>query len=222
MYNRLKIPIVTALSSVFSIVPVVAAELGLSAGSFHFPATDYYYPNFYDEAGIRGEITFQKEGWRGFFGRLQSYGYPMDDNIFENVIELGLTQRYEDDRGAVYVRPIIGYGLVRLQYPAPYYPAVDKHYLSFARLGYDVGYSVKFGRFSVGANNRGRWLVNVGSNYSDRNTVLWAMEGEFGIRLNPKWRTSVRAGCEFDGYYEKVFLKDNLRPYIEVGVFYAL
>jgi len=30
-----------------------AAEVGLSAGLFKFPATDYYYPNFYDEARFR-------------------------------------------------------------------------------------------------------------------------------------------------------------------------
>jgi hypothetical protein len=203
-------------------VSAIAAEVGLSFGLFKFPATDYYYPNFYDEAGFRGEITFQKEGWYGFFVRLQSYGYPMDDNIFENIMELGLTQRYTSDAGSVYVRPLIGYGLVRLQYPAPYYPTVDKHYLNFARLGYDAGYSVKFGLLSVGANNRARWLVNVGSNFSDRNTVLWVMEGEVGIRLSSRWRTSIRGGAEFDGYYEKVFLKKNVRPYFETGIYYLL
>lgn len=201
---------------------VTAAEVGLSFGLFKFPATDYYYPNFYDEAGIRGEITFQKEGWRGFFVRLQSYGYPMDDNIFENIAEVGFTQRYTSDTGSVYVRPLIGYGLVRLQYPAPYYPTVEKNYLNLARLGYDAGYSIRFGRFSVGANNRGRWLINVESNFYDRNTALWAFEGEIGVRLNGRWRTSVRGGAEFDGYYEKIFLKDNVRPYFEAGIYYRL
>jgi hypothetical protein len=203
-------------------VPAFSAEVGLSFGLFKFPATDYYYPNFYNEAGFRGEITFQKEGWRGFFVRLQSYGYPMDDNIFENIAELGLTQRYVSEAGSVYVRPLIGYGLVRLQYPAPYYPTVDKHYLNFARLGYDAGYSIRFGRFSVGANNRARWLINVESNFFDRNTVLWAMEGEVGIRLSNRWRTSVRGGAEFDGHYEKIFLKKNVRPYFETGIYYLL
>jgi hypothetical protein len=203
-------------------LPTSAAEFGLHFGLFKFPATDFYYPNFYDETGIRGEITFQKVGWWGFFGRLQSYGYPMDDNIFENIAEVGITPRYESGKGAFYVRSVIGYGLVRLQYPAPYYPTVNKNYLNLARLGYDVGYSIGFGRFSVGANNRGRWLINLVNNFYDRNTVLWALEGEVGLRLSERWRTSVRGGAEFYGYYEKIFLKDNVRPYFEAGIFYAL
>jgi hypothetical protein len=205
-----------------STVPVFPTELGLSFGLFRFPATDYYYPNFYDEAGFRGEITFQKVGWLGFFGRLQSYAYPMDDNIFENIAEVGFTQRYTSDAGSVYVRPIIGYGLVRLQYPAPYYPTVNKYYLNLARLGYDAGYSIRFGRFSVGVNNRGRWLINVRSDFYDRNTALWVFEGEIGLRLSEGWRTSFRGGAELDGYYEKIFLKDNVRPYVEAGIYYRL
>jgi hypothetical protein len=205
-----------------SSVPAFPAELGLSFGLFKFPATDYYYPNFYDEAGFRGEITFQKVGWLGFFVRLQSYGYPMDDNIFENIAEFGITRRYESGKGAFYARPVIGYGLVRFQYPAPYYPTVDKHYLNFARLGYDAGYSIGFGRFNAAANNRGRWLINVESNFYDRNTALWALEGEIGFRLSERWRTSVRGGAEFEGYYEKIFLKENVRPYFETGIYYSL
>jgi hypothetical protein len=200
--------------------PVIAAELGLSAGSFHFPATDYYYPNFYDEAGFRGEITFQKEGWPGFFVRLQSYAYPMDDNIFENILEVGFTQRYESEAGSVYIRPLLGYGLPRFQYVAPYFVGADM-YLHFARLGYDAGYSINLSRFAVGANNRGRWVINVGSKFYDRNTVLWAFDGEIGFRLSGRWRTSVRGGAEFDGYYEKIFLRENVRPYVEAGIYYS-
>lgn len=220
------VPRITFIVCVFGLffltISSSPAELGLSFGLFKFPATDYYYPNFYDEAGFRGEITFQKVGWWGFFGRLQSYGYPMDDNIFENIAEVGFTRRYTLGGGSVSVRPILGYGLVRLQYPAPYYPMVDKNYLNLARLGYDAGYSVGFGRFSVGANNRGRWLINVESNFYDRNTVLWAMEGEIGLRLSERWRTSFRGGAEFEGYYEKIFLKENVRPYFELGIFYSI
>jgi hypothetical protein len=221
MFNK-SAPIICSL--IISVLPslVPAAEVGLSAGSFHFPATDYYYPNFYDEAGLRGEIAFQKEGWGGFFVRLQSYGYPMDDNIFENILELGLTRRYETEAGSVYMRPITGYGLVRLQYPAPYYRSVDKTYLNLARVGYDAGYSINIGRFAVGANNRGRWLVNVESNFFDRNTVLWAFDAEIGFRLSGRWRTSVRGGAELDGYYEKIFLRENVRPYVEAGIYYRL
>ncbi len=207
---------------ILSTVPAFPAELGLSFGLFKFPATDYYYPNFYDEAGFRGEITFQKVGWLGFFGRLQSYGYPMDDNVFENIAEFGITPQYKSGRIRLYARPIIGYGLVRLQYPAPYYPTVDKTYLNFARLGYDAGLSVGLGRFSVGAGHRGRWLLNLADNFYDRDTALWAMEGEFGVRLSERWRTSVRGGAEFEGYYEKIFLKENVRPYFEMGVYYTL
>jgi hypothetical protein len=208
--------IILSLSSFAS-----AAELGLSFGFFRFPATDYYYPNFYDEAGFRGEITFQKEDWRGLFVRLQSYGYPMDDNIFENMLELGSTQRYELGAGSVYVRPIFGYGFPRFQYVAPYFIGADM-YLHFIRLGYDAGYSINLGRFSVGVNNRGRWLINIGSKFYDRNTALWAFEGEIGLRLSGRWRTSFRGGAEFDGYYEKIFLKDDVRPYVEAGIYCRL
>jgi hypothetical protein len=198
-----------------------AAELGLSAGLFRFPATDYYYPNFYDEAGFRGEITFQKEGWWGFIVRAQSYVYPMDDNILENVLELGLTQQYESDAASVYVRSVLGYGLPRFQYRAPYSFGADM-YLHFVRVGYDAGYSINLGRFAFGANNRARLLINVGSDFYDCKTFLWAFDGEVGFRLSERWRTSFRSGAEFNGYYEKIFLKENFRPYFETGIYYSL
>jgi hypothetical protein len=33
-----------------------AAELAFTAGAFRFNATDYYFPNFYEDAGYRGGL----------------------------------------------------------------------------------------------------------------------------------------------------------------------
>ncbi len=72
--------------------PVAAADLSFSFGLFKFDATDYYFPNFYAEAGFRGEIDYVPD-WGGASRhnlRLQCHGYPMDDNIFEPIVEYGL------------------------------------------------------------------------------------------------------------------------------------
>ena len=65
-----------------------ARDLSLAGGAFYFNATDYYYPNFYDEAGFRGEVNYKP--WANPSNlRLQCYGYPGDDNIFETIVEYG-------------------------------------------------------------------------------------------------------------------------------------
>jgi hypothetical protein len=47
-FNRLP-PRVAGVSS-------FAADLSVTAGAFRFNATDYYFPNFYEDAGYRGGV----------------------------------------------------------------------------------------------------------------------------------------------------------------------
>jgi len=42
-----------ALVLVALAAPALAKDLALTGGAFYFNATDFYYPNFYDEAGFR-------------------------------------------------------------------------------------------------------------------------------------------------------------------------
>ena len=70
-------------------VPVTAAagDLTLAVGAFRFPATDFYYPNFYVEAGARGEVAYSWGETNRKTVRLLAAAYPMDDNIFEPSLE---------------------------------------------------------------------------------------------------------------------------------------
>jgi hypothetical protein len=38
------------------LAPSLAADLSVTGSAFRFNATDYYYPNFYEDAGYRGGL----------------------------------------------------------------------------------------------------------------------------------------------------------------------
>ncbi len=74
-----------------TLVPLsaLAADLTVAVGTFRFQATDYYYPNFYEEAGVRGEVACSLGAASRHTFRLLLGAYPMDDNIFEPSAEYG-------------------------------------------------------------------------------------------------------------------------------------
>jgi hypothetical protein len=205
-----------------------SVQLALTAGAFRFNATDYYYPNFYLDAGYRGEVTYAPSETSPHFLRLQVYGYPGDDNIFETILEYGRTWRIPLGSWEVLARPVGGFAVAKLQYPAPYYPTVEHQYLPWARFGYDAS----VGRGLVGplfarAGDRGRVVHYAGSSYAgfrDERT-LWqnAPFSEVEWALVPGWKFIGRGGVEVGGYYDDVFLpkEKKLRPFGEVGFAYS-
>jgi hypothetical protein len=186
---RLFAPVlVTVISS-----SAAAAELTLAAGAFRFNATDFYYPNFYEEAGYRGEVTYAPGEASPHLLRLQLYGYPGDDNIFEPVVEYGYGLKITPGGWELSARPVAGLAVAKFQYPAPYYSTVEHQYLPWLRLGYDASVGHKLvGRVFVRGGDRGRFLYYLGSTY-----VSFAEEkdewqngpfGEVGIAVAPGWK----------------------------------
>jgi hypothetical protein len=204
---------------------ISAAELSFSLGLFRFNATDYYYPNFYEEAGFRGEITYAAGEVNRHLLRLQVYGYPGDDNIFEPILEYGFHRKLTLGGWEVVARPVGGLGVVKLQYPAPYYPVVTHQYLPWLRVGYDayIGHRIA-GPLSFRAGDRGRLLYYLSDTYGtfaeDKTAWQNAPFAELEVSVAPNWKLIGRGGVEVGGYYDDVFLnrEKKLRPFGEAGV----
>jgi len=208
--------------------PAVACDLSFTAGAFRFNATDYYYPNFYEEAGYRGEVTYGLGDVNRHLFRFQLYGYPGDDNIFEPILEYGYNRKMTLGGWEVVARPVGGFGVVKLQYPAPYYPTVTHQYLPWLRVGYDASIGHKlFGPVFARGGDRGRFLYYLGSTYAafaeDKQEWYNAPFGEVEIAVAPGWKLLGRGGVEVGGYYDDVFLpkEKKLRPFGEVGFAYT-
>ena len=203
----------------------LAADLSFAAGLFRFNATDYYYPNFYEEAGFRGEITYSLGEVNRHLLRLQVYGYPGDDNIFEPIAEYGYNRKLSLWGIELVARPVGGLGVVKLQYPAPYYPVVTHQYLPWLRVGYDayIGHRIA-GPLSFRAGDRGRLLYYLSDTYGtfaeDKTAWQNAPFGELEVAVAANWKLIGRGGVEIGGYYDDVFLnrEKKLRPFGEAGV----
>jgi hypothetical protein len=224
------------LSSVFSVAAAVfltapnaqAADWTVSAGAFYFNATDYYYPNFYDAIGFRGEIDYAPSPEGPSAARLQFYGYPGDDNIFEGILEYRYVFRLVSSGWRFRVGPAGGLGITKFRYPVPYFPIVNHQYMGWWRFGYDVTFGRAWGEtFSWAVGDRGRLLfAGAGGTYTLVHNRLHWQNAPF---LELAWRPPappvffVRGGLEVGGYYDDVFLpKDKkLRPYGEAGFAYA-
>ena len=202
-----------------------AADVSFTAGLFRFNATDYYYPNFYLDAGYRGEITYAVGDVNRHTFRLQIYGYPGDDNIFETITEYGYNRKMSLGGWELVARPVGGLGVVKLQYPAPYYPVVTHQYLPWLRLGYDASIGHKLaGPIFVRGGDRGRLLYYLSGDYAafqdDKTAWQNAPFGELEVAVAPGWKLLGRGGLEIGGYYNDVFYPPDkkLRPFGEAGV----
>jgi hypothetical protein len=221
--------LITVGLAVLSAAPYArSANLTLSAGVFYFNATDYYYPNFYDAIGFRGEIGFAPSSEGPSAARLQLYGYPGDDNIFEGILEYGYVFRLVSAGWRLRAGPAGGFGITKFQYPVPYFPVVQHQYLGWWRFGYDVTFGRAWGeRFSWAVGDRGRLLfAGAGGTYTLAHNRLHRQNAPF---LELAWRRPappfffVRAGVEVGGYYDDVFLpkEKKLRPFAEAGFAYS-
>ena len=222
--------IYTVVGAVF-FSPTVAlcfTALSFTAGVFRFNATDYYYPNFYEETGFRGEITYSRGDVNRHLFRLQAYSYPGDDNAFEPILEYGWNRKLSLWSLDIIARPVGGFGVVKLQYPAPYYPVVTHQYLPWLRFGYDASIGRRlFGPVSFHAGDRGRFLYYLSDTYGtfaeDKKEWQNSPHGELEIDVAPGWKLIGRGGVEVGGYYDDVFLTPDkkLRPFCETGFAYS-
>ena len=195
---------------------------GVSGGLFYFPATDYYYPNFYDDSGYRGELYMYLRADKPVYVPLKGriYGYPGDDNVFEYCPEAGLGFKFGlGNKLIATAEPLLGFGRVKLQYPAPYYPVVIHTYVNFVRVGYDTGLKRSLGGWDIGGNVRYRYLYNIENNFYPRHTHAVELNGEVGYRLWDFLRLSFIGGVEVGGWYPVIFFdRGGTRPYFEVGL----
>jgi len=205
-----------------------AADLSFSGGAFRFNATDYYFPNFYDEACYRAEITYSLGAVNRHTFRFQAYVYPGDDNIFEPLVEYGFHRELSLGSWEVVARPVAGLAVVKLQYPAPYYPTVEHQLLPWLRAGYDASIGHNFvGPIFVRGGDRGRFLYYLSDTYTTfaEEKTEWqnAPFGEVEIAVAPKWKLVGRGGLEVGGYYDDVFRPRDkkLRPFGEAGFAYS-
>ena len=214
------------LSVIMLCLPTLAAaaDLSFTAGAFRFNATDYYYPNFYLDAGYRGEVTYSLGEVNRHTFRFQIYGYPGDDNGFETILEHGYNREMSLGGWEVVARPVAGLGVVKLQYPAPYYPTVTHQYLPWLRVGYDASIGHRLaGPIFVRGGDRGRLLYYLSDTYAAfrEDKAKWenAPFGEVEIAVAPGWKLLGRGGVEVGGYYDDVFLpkEKKLRPFGEAG-----
>jgi hypothetical protein len=201
-----------------------AADLTFTAGAFRFNATDYYYPNFYLDAGYRGEVTYGLGDVNRHLFRFQIYGYPGDDNGFEPILEYGYNRELSLGGWEVVARPVAGLGVVKLQYPAPYYPTVEHQLLPWLRVGYDASIGHRLaGPIFVRGGDRGRLLYYLSDTYAvfAEDKAKWqnAPFGEVEISIASGWKLLGRGGVEVGGYYDDVFLTRDkkLRPFGEAG-----
>ena len=220
--------IATAVSAALLCGAAAAAkDLTFVGGAFKFNATDYYYPNFYDEAGFRGELYYFP--WNERHGlRAQFYGYPGDDNIFETVFEYDFNWELNGAGFHIGLVPTGGLGIAKFQYPAPYYPTVTHQYVPWLRGGGEASVAHGLvGPVDLRGAFRFRALYQFTQNYGafekdkggDPLELLYAPYGEVAIRLDDGWRMIGRGGVEVGGYYDTVFLTpdEKNRPYGEVG-----
>jgi hypothetical protein len=215
------------LSAIIFCLPTIAfaADLSFTAGLFRFNATDYYYPNFYNDAGYRGEVACGLGEVNRHTFRLQIYGYPGDDNIFEPLLEYGFHRKLTFGEWDVVARPVGGLGVVKLQYPAPYYPTVEHQHLPWLRVGYDASIGHKLaGSVFLRGGDRGRLLYYLSDTYAafvdDKTAWQNAPFGEVEVAFAPGWKLIGRGGVEIGGYYDDVFLTPDkkLRSFGEAGV----
>lgn len=209
---------------------VQAASLTVAAGAFLFEATDFYYPNFYTEAGFRGEIELALAGRHRL--SLTGAAYPMDDNIFDPAAEYSWTPVLSLNHFNVILTPTGGFGLTKLQYPGPYFPHVDHQFLPWLRAGGDAGVGFQFlNYFSSAFTGRGRALYYLGDTFFrtqsgkvERWKFINGPVAELKFAPTGRWAFLGRVGWEFGGFYDDVFRtpEDLLhsRPYAELGVVY--
>ncbi len=208
--------------------PLAAADLSFAAAAFRFNTTDYYFPNFYEEAGYRAEITYSLGDVNRHTFRLQAYVYPGDDNIFEPVLEYGYNRELSLGGWEFVLRPVAGLAVVKLQYPAPYYPTVEHQFLPWLRAGYDASIGHKLaGPMFIRGGDRGRFLYYLSDTYTTfaEEKTEWqnAPFGEVELAVAPKWKLVGRGGLEIGGYYDDVFLtkEKKLRPFAEARFAYS-
>ncbi len=223
MFLRIIIFVLTAAAA------AQAGDLTVAAGAFRFQATDYYYPNFYEEAGFRGEVAYALGETNRHTFRLLLAGYPMDDNIFEPALEYAWRPAFGWGAWDIVLEPAAGFQYTKLQYPAPYFPTVEHNFMPFVRFGGDAG----VGRHLVGALSfrgcyRGRALYYLGDTFFKNEDgkvapfkYVHAPFAEASYAAFPKVTLLGRAGWEFGGYYDDIFLTPpdlpSSRPYFEAG-----
>jgi hypothetical protein len=173
--------------------------------------------------GFRGEINYAPAPERHDTARLQFYGYPGDDNIFEGIFEYRYVFRLA--LGEWRFGPGGGLGVTKFQYPVPYFPEVNHQYLGWCRFGYDVTFGRPLGAALYAAlGDRGRLLfAGAGKTYTLAHDRLHRQNGpylEFAWRRPARPVFFVRAGAEFGGYYDAVFInrENKARPFTEFGV----
>jgi len=209
-------------------------DVSIAAGLFRFEATDYYYPNFYTEAGFRGEIAVSHGASKTHSVKLFAAGYPMDDNIFDPGAEYCLRWPLLSVGPFItYGVPAAGFQLTKLQYPAPYYPTVDHQFLPWLRAGGDAAIAFSLSsRTTLTAVYRARLLYYLGSAFfineegtPERFKYLQTPLAELHVEVAPRWSLLARSGWEYGGYYDDLFVPpDDLpsgRPYFEAGASYA-
>jgi len=101
-----------------------------------------------------------------------------------------------------------GFGVVKLQYPAPYYPTIEHQYLPWLRAGYDASIGHKlFGPVFARGGDRGRFLYYLGSTYAvfaeDKQNWYNAPFGEVEIAVMEGWKFLGRGGVEVGGVWLK-------------------
>jgi hypothetical protein len=151
----------------------------------------------------------------------------MDDNIFDAAAEYGFRAAWRAGRWELFVEPAAGFELTKLQYPAPYYPTIEHHFLPWARAGADAGAGVTWGPVYVGAAWRGRVLQYVGPTLfryfrTQPYHNPW-LEARWAV--TPRWAAVARGGWEFGGFYNEVFNTPasfhGPRPFAELGFSYS-
>lgn len=226
--------VLAAVSAVVA-APALAAQFSLTAGLFRFQATDYYYPNFYEEAGYRGTIgyAFGAEPFRHKIS-LRAAAYPMDDNIFDPALEYSYALTlFAAGLWEAACAPAAGFGVTKFQYPAPYSPFVDHHFAPWVRAGGEATLGRKFiGASTLAGGYDARLLYYLGSHFFkdwegrvQRFKYVHAPFARLTIRVNDRWSLLGVAGIELGGYYDDHFLTpDHLpktRPYFEAGWAYT-
>jgi len=225
--------IVIALLAALGAAPALAADLTFAAGVFRFPATDYYYPNFYTEMGFRGEVAVGVGAVNRSTVRLLVAGYPMDDNIFDPAAEYAFRRKMTLWGWDVLLEPAAGFQYTKLQYPAPYYPTVTHNFMSWVRVGGDAGVGRHLvGPLALAGRYRVRALYYLGDKFFlddegkvERLRLVHGPIAELAWRFNERWAALARGGWEFGGYYDAIFMTPEellaSRPYAEAGFTYA-
>jgi len=211
-----------ALALVLSTNTAFTASLGITAGVFHFQATDFYYPNYYSEVGYRGTVE-----WAGFINEdwslaVKAAAYPMDDNIFEGAAELEMPITRGAGEISFFLSPIAGFKFTKLQYPALYYSYPDHEYIYYVRPGFDIG---------IGSNGtanaiEGRFLVRadfaVNDNEYDRFYLEYGVEGSYNVGITKRFGLIFRTGISAGGVSHDVLKRTEPYPYVEVGPYFGL